>query len=58
VNGRYVLKSGTDFRQMAQLTLTFRPDGSVVSVDVKEVVIDSTYAEDPEAKEIVTEFMS
>ena len=57
VNGKYVVKSGTDFRQMSQITLTFNENNNSVDVEIEEVSITSDLEEDPEVKAIVTEYM-
>ncbi len=55
VNGKYVIKSGTDFREFSQITLKFT--GDKVDLDVQKVVVDSTVEEEPETKEIVQKYM-
>lgn len=55
-NGKYIIKSGTDFRNLGRITLTFGPDGSV-DVDVAEVTIDSSMPEDDEVKAIVSKYL-
>ena len=55
INGKYVIKSGTDFRNFSEVTLTFLDDGRF-DVNVKEVVVDSSYPEDPEVKSIVDRY--
>ena len=52
VNGRTVVKSGTDFRNYALITLTFSSDG-YVDVDVQESCVDSSIPEDEAVKSIV-----
>jgi len=55
VNGRMIVKSGTDFRNFAVVTLTFMAD-SHVQVDVQELCVDSSIPEDEEVKSIVEEY--
>ncbi|CAB3377336.1 Hypothetical predicted protein [Cloeon dipterum] len=43
VDGRYLVKSGTDFRQMSKITLTFT--GKNVEVNVEEINVTSKYPE-------------
>ena len=57
VNGKWVLKSGTDFREMSRLTLTFDADKKA-DVKIEKVVIDSSIEEDPAIKEVVQENLS
>ncbi|XP_063218063.1 mannosylglucosyl-3-phosphoglycerate phosphatase isoform X2 [Bacillus rossius redtenbacheri] len=45
VNGKYIVKSGTDFRQFSKITLTF--DKAAVDVKVEEINVTSSYPEDP-----------
>lgn len=44
VNGRYIIKSGTDFRQFSRITLNFL--GKHVDVDIEEVNVNSSFEED------------
>ena len=55
VAGRYVVKSGTDFRSFSQLTLTFE-GGRCSDLDIQEVAVDGTIEEDPFVAEIVRQF--
>ena len=54
VNGKIILKSGTDFREFSALTLTQQSKG--VDVDIKKVVVDSTFEPDAELKEALSEY--
>ncbi|XP_034243359.1 trifunctional nucleotide phosphoesterase protein YfkN isoform X2 [Thrips palmi] len=56
VNGRYVIKSGTDFRQFSKITLNF--EGSGVVVTTEEVNVTSAFEEDPVVKEGLEKFIS
>ena len=55
VNGRWVLKSGTDFRNFSQITLDF--SGDEVGVQIEEVLVDSSLPEDPDVKAVVTKYL-
>ncbi|XP_047120088.1 trifunctional nucleotide phosphoesterase protein YfkN isoform X1 [Schistocerca piceifrons] len=44
VNGKYVVKSGTDFRQFSKITVTF--DKNNIDVNVEEINVSSEYCED------------
>lgn len=55
INGKTVVKSGTDFRSYALVTLTFKRD-NCVEVDVQESVVDSSIPEDEEVQSIVEEY--
>ena len=52
-----MLKSGTDFRQMSQVTLTFGADNKA-NVDIKLLEMNTADPEDPEIKAVVQEYMS
>jgi 2',3'-cyclic-nucleotide 2'-phosphodiesterase (5'-nucleotidase family) len=52
VNGKYIIKSGTDFRNLSKITLTFGLNGT--KVDIQRVDLDSSIPEDPEMKKIVS----
>ncbi|KAL1115309.1 hypothetical protein AAG570_007340 [Ranatra chinensis] len=45
-DGRYVIKSGTDFRQLSKITLKFN-SGPNVEVNVEEINVTSDVEEDP-----------
>ena len=55
VNGKTVIKSGTDFRNYALITLTFSSDVHV-DLDVQESYVDSSIPEDEEVKLIVDKY--
>ena len=55
INGRYIIKSGTDFRNMSQITLTF-DNNNKVEIGIEEVVIDSSVAEDPEIRKVTEKY--
>ncbi|XP_076110870.1 mannosylglucosyl-3-phosphoglycerate phosphatase-like isoform X1 [Mytilus galloprovincialis] len=51
VNGKNIVKSGTDFRNLSKITLTFTSSG--LKVDVERVDLDSNIPEDPQIQKIV-----
>ena len=51
VNGKYVLKSGTDFRNCSKLTLL--QNGIGWTVEIERIDLTSDYPEDPELKAVV-----
>jgi len=56
--GTYVCKSGTDFRDITQLTMSFDDvTGGVTVTDPERIVIDSSVPEDDEIKEVVRKFL-
>lgn len=44
VNNKYIIKSGTDFRQFSKISLKF---GHTVQVTVEEISVTKNYNEDP-----------
>lgn len=54
VNGKYIVKSGTDFRQFSRITLTF--GATDVSVNIDEIRVTSQYEEDKELKELLSKY--
>ncbi|XP_076449119.1 mannosylglucosyl-3-phosphoglycerate phosphatase-like [Babylonia areolata] len=55
VNGRYVLKSGTDFRNCSKLTLT--RDDTGWFIDIQRVDLTSDFPEDPDVKLVVQKML-
>ncbi|KAJ8710361.1 hypothetical protein PYW07_009727 [Mythimna separata] len=49
INNKYVVKSGTDFRQFSKISINFTEEG--VTVDISEVEVTSAFAEDLVLKE-------
>lgn len=56
-NGKYIVKSGTDFRTLSRLEVTFTDFGRT-SVRVEKIDITSEIEEDPEVEEIVSDYQS
>ncbi|XP_061724374.1 snake venom 5'-nucleotidase isoform X2 [Cydia pomonella] len=48
VNNKYIVKSGTDFRQFSKINISFGPDST--RVDIADVHVTSSFAEDPVLK--------
>ncbi|KAF5300545.1 hypothetical protein FQR65_LT09166 [Abscondita terminalis] len=57
VNGKHVIKSGTDFRQFSKITVSFVNNGSP-DVAVEEINVTSAYQEDLKLKEKLEKFTS
>jgi 5'-nucleotidase len=58
VNGRYVIKSGTDFRQFGKLDLRVNVDEKrLESVEIKEIRVDSSWEPDAEIQKYVSKVM-
>jgi len=56
VNGKYIVKSGTDFRSFGKIILTF-DECSKFSVDVEKMDVVSAIEEDSSMKNIVCRYM-
>ncbi|CAH1780293.1 unnamed protein product [Owenia fusiformis] len=56
LNGKYIIKSGTDFRNMSKITLQFI-ENQIRDIQIEEIVLDSTIEEKIEVKEIVDSYM-
>jgi len=54
VNGTYILKSGTDFRQFSLLTLDFREE--TVGVEVEMIEVTKDFEPDPELNETLEKY--
>lgn len=50
MNGKYIIKSGSDFRNFSRISLNFEKNNSV-SVDIEEIRVTSSYPEDEVLKE-------
>ncbi|XP_076354101.1 mannosylglucosyl-3-phosphoglycerate phosphatase-like isoform X2 [Tachypleus tridentatus] len=48
VNGKYVIKSGTDFREFSKITLTF--NHLDIELNIDKIDVTSKYEEDPDLK--------
>lgn len=55
VNGKFIIKSGTDFRQLSKITLTFKGVDDV-KVEVEELNVTSDIEEDPELKKLLEKY--
>ncbi|KAJ3649295.1 hypothetical protein Zmor_021046 [Zophobas morio] len=58
VNGKYVIKSGTDFRQFSKITVNFDKPNGTPEVTIEEVNVTSAFAEDPKLKEKLDKYTS
>lgn len=56
VNGKYIVKSGTDFRSFGKITLTF-DESRKLAVDIEKIDIFSTIEEDSHIKDVVSKYM-
>lgn len=56
VNGKYVIKSGTDFRHFSKIILNF--DKALVDVNVEQIAVTSTFSEDPSLKQLLEKYAS
>lgn len=53
MNSKFVVKSGSDFQNASFITLQLTEDRQIRSVDIEEITLDSTVAEDPDMKRTV-----
>lgn len=60
VNGKYIIKSGTDFRQFSKITINFDKPGSNDNPEVmiEEINVTSQIQEDPKLKEKLEKYTS
>ena len=56
INGVQVIKSGTDFRELSCITVSFNDDNTY-GLDVQRIEITSDIQEDPEVKLTVDKFV-
>ncbi|GAB6023701.1 hypothetical protein CHUAL_008461 [Chamberlinius hualienensis] len=56
VNGKYIIKSGTDFRQMSKIKLTF--NHSKVDIDIEEITVTGQFGEDEQLKSELEKYSS
>ena len=56
MNGKYIVKSGTDFRNFGKIVLTFDECGKF-AVDVEKVDVVSSVEEDGYIKDVVSQYM-
>jgi 5'-nucleotidase len=56
INGKYIIKSGTDFRHFSKITLNF--DKASVDVNVEEITVTSAFPEDPTLKQLLEKYAS
>jgi 5'-nucleotidase len=56
VNGKYIIKSGTDFRHFSKIILNF--DKTSVDVNVEEISVTSAFPEDPVLKQLLEKYAS
>jgi 5'-nucleotidase len=54
VNGTYILKSGTDFRQFSTVTLDFSQEN--LQVDIESVDVTSEYEPDNELTSLLEQY--
>ena len=54
MNGTYILKSGTDFRQFSTITLDFSQE--LLQVDIESVDVTSEYEPDNELSSLLEQF--
>lgn len=60
VNNKYIVKSGTDFRQFSKITIQFDPlpDNGRAQINIEEIQVTSEYEEDSKLKEKLEKYTS
>lgn len=60
INGKYIIKSGTDFKQFSKITVNFdrAGPGATPDVSIEEINVTSSYAEDGKLKEKLEKYAS
>lgn len=60
INGKYVVKSGTDFKQFSKITVNFDKisTGGNIEVSIEEINVTSAFAEDAKLKEKLEKYNS
>ncbi|KAI5630873.1 hypothetical protein NE865_16412 [Phthorimaea operculella] len=56
VNGKMIIKSGTDFRQFSRITVQFGAPGTKPKINVEAHDVTSEYAEDPALKAVLDKY--
>ena len=56
VNGKYLIKSGTDFRHFSKIILNF--DKASVDVSVEQIAVTSAFPEDPSLMQLLEKYGS
>lgn len=58
INNKYIIKSGTDFRQFSKITVNFdKLSGAVPEVTVEEINVTSAYSEDQKLKDKLEKYI-
>lgn len=55
VNGKFVIKSGTDFREFSRITLSFSPTAAT-NVEIEKIDITSKFQEDEDLKQELSQY--
>lgn len=58
VNGKYIIKSGTDFRQFSKIDVTLSPEMGDVEVQIKAIDVTADFEEDAALAAILEEYNS
>lgn len=59
INNKYIIKSGTDFRQFSKITINFdNVVNSSPDIQIEEINVTSQYSEDPKLKEKLEKYLS
>lgn len=58
VNNKYIIKSGTDFRQFSKITINFEKMNCTPDIQVEEINVTSQFPEDIKLKEKLDQYTS
>lgn len=59
INNKYIVKSGTDFRQFSKITVNLeKVNNGTPEIVIEEINVTSAFAEDPKLKEKLDKFTS
>lgn len=58
VNGKYIIKSGTDFRQFSKIDVTLSPEIGGVEVQIKAVDVTADFEEDTALASVLEQYNS
>lgn len=58
INNKYIVKSGTDFRQFSKITVNLEKANGTPEVTIEEINVTSVYTEDMKLKEKLDKYTS
>lgn len=58
VNGKWIIKSGTDFKHFSKITLSFGQESNSFEIEIEKIEVTSQYEEDSHLKGLLESFSS